>query len=61
MNKQWHGGKGDSPRKHNMDAYEAGWERIFGNKTCVICGKPFDPLCQWSSCKQANSKKESGK
>lgn len=33
MSNQWHGGKGDSPRKQsNQKAYEDGWERIFGKR-----------------------------
>lgn len=26
---QWHGGKGDKPRKVDPDKYGAGWDRIF--------------------------------
>lgn len=30
---KWHGGKGDSPRKGaDLNKYESGWEKIFGNK-----------------------------
>ena len=30
---QWHGGKGDAPRKQqDQKAYEEGWDRIFKNK-----------------------------
>lgn len=33
MSGQWHGGKGDSPRKQSdRKAYEDGWERIFGKR-----------------------------
>ena len=28
--KQWHGGKGDSPRIGNDEAYRSNWDRIFG-------------------------------
>ena len=28
--KQWHGGKGDSPRSTNGEAYRSNWDRIFG-------------------------------
>jgi len=27
---QWHGGKGSLPREPNNNAYQEGWERIFG-------------------------------
>ena len=56
MSGQWHGGKGDSVRKYDTDKFNEWWNRIFGNK-CVICGKPVDVNCQWSSCKQANANK----
>ncbi len=30
---QWHGGKGDAPRKQqDQKAYDDGWDRIFGDK-----------------------------
>lgn len=32
MSKQWHGGKGDSPRKVDKTKYDEGWDRIFGKK-----------------------------
>ncbi len=28
--KQWHGGKGDTPRIGNDEAYRSNWDRIFG-------------------------------
>jgi hypothetical protein len=28
--KQWHGGKGDTPRVGNDEAYRSNWDRIFG-------------------------------
>ena len=28
--KQWHGGKGDSPRIGNDEQYRSNWDRIFG-------------------------------
>ena len=30
MTKQWHGGKGDTPRVGNDEAYRSNWDRIFG-------------------------------
>ena len=30
MSKQWHGGKGDTPRTTNDEAYRSNWDRIFG-------------------------------
>ena len=30
MSKQWHGGKGDTPRVGNDEAYRSNWDRIFG-------------------------------
>lgn len=31
MTKQWHGGKGDTPRTGgNDEAYRSNWDRIFG-------------------------------
>ena len=36
MTEQWHGGKGDAPRKQSdQKAYEDGWDRIFGKKEKV--------------------------
>jgi len=28
--KQWHGGKGDTPRVGNDEQYRSNWDRIFG-------------------------------
>ena len=28
--KQWHGGKGDTPRVGNDEVYRSNWDRIFG-------------------------------
>ena len=30
MSKQWHGGKGDTPRVGNDEVYRSNWDRIFG-------------------------------
>ena len=38
-------GKGDSPR-HNLKAYGAGWERIFGRKAKQP-RKPKSPEADW--------------
>jgi len=57
MSGQWHGGKGNGVRKYDTTKFNEGWDRIFGEK-CVICNKPFDMNCQWSSCKQANAKRK---
>jgi len=32
MTGKWHGGKGDSRRKVNDDAYRRGWDRVFGKR-----------------------------
>ena len=33
MSKEWHGGKGDKPRKTaDQKKYAENWEKIFGNK-----------------------------
>lgn len=56
MSKQWHGGKGDGIRKYDAVKYNEGWSRIFGEK-CVICGNKINVNCGWSSCKQANVKR----
>jgi hypothetical protein len=30
LSKQWHGGKGDTPRSPNDELYRSNWDRIFG-------------------------------
>jgi len=30
MSKQWHGGKGSTPRSTNDEVYRSNWDRIFG-------------------------------
>ena len=32
VSKKWHGGKGSAMRPGDSQAYEEGWERIFGKK-----------------------------
>ena len=46
--KQWHGGKGDTPRTTNDEVYRSNWDRIFGgidySTVDTILDKPTDTI-----------------
>mgnify|MGYP001191951809 CR=1 FL=1 len=43
MSKQWHGGKGDTPRDPDHIKYNDGWERIFGRSKPEIKARKVQP------------------
>ncbi|MDA9002862.1 hypothetical protein N9J19_00670 [bacterium] len=43
MSKQWHGGKGDTPRASNGSAYADGWELAFGKKKPEVKARKSTP------------------
>ena len=56
MSKQWHGGKGDTPRVGNDEVYRSNWDRIFGGIDYGMLDKDVDMVGTQSD----NLKKDSG-
>lgn len=42
-NKQWHGGKGDTPRGTDQQKFANGWELAFGKKKPEIKARKHQP------------------
>jgi|TARA_R110000744_G_scaffold221326_1_gene340256 hypothetical protein len=55
-NKQWHGGKGDSPRGTDQKKYSDGWEAIFGKKKPEIKARKAQPSHSITQVHQDKSK-----